>query len=236
MPQDTTKVDLLLAQFPGPVTIRTSGLKFGVLCAPLVVLVAFGVWKVWHWHPLGLKAQAILTGIYALPLALLIVLVTILHVKDMRRITLDSDGIAFHWPFGVQERRWNDVSRFVSRVVYVGFSDTSQPTGFLDKLSRVGSRGRRILINFFALGSNDLARLMTLWRERGVAAKVENWRQPLYGAVCLAGACGARRCSCASTCPHASTRNVHRGLSVGWGGAASTRTPSIRRDRPWLCE
>ena len=171
------RASALLGQFPGPVTIRYARwfypavfLMFAVAAALIVSIV----WKTWprilH-NPRAVNSLLLLVVIFGVPMGLL----TISMIKGLPKVLLDAEGVTFEALFVSIRRGWDEISRFVPRVVYVGFLDASQPKGFWDKLSRVGSRGRRFLVGIFEVRSKDLVQLLTAWRERALSQQAGPW-------------------------------------------------------------
>jgi hypothetical protein len=92
-------------------------------------------------------------------------------IKGLPKILLNADGMACESLASSQRMPWADVAQFTPRVVYVGFSDLSQPRGFWNRLTRVGSRGRRVLFNMFELHTAELGQLLAAWRERALSER-----------------------------------------------------------------
>ena len=82
------KATVILAQFPGPVTIHLSKWKMLAFFSPLFLLAAAGIWILWPFR-LQLREWLIIGGFVGGPLLLIVTLTAISLVKDAPRITLD---------------------------------------------------------------------------------------------------------------------------------------------------
>jgi len=93
-------------------------------------------------------------------------------------LTLDADGFLVRNLFRRYRYLWRDTASFavveVSRQKIVGFNDVATTGGALGT-ANVALTGRNSAVpNVYALSTEDLARLMSLWRERAIAASAED--------------------------------------------------------------
>jgi hypothetical protein len=169
------KATAVLSQFPAPVRIHPS--RWKVLTFFILPIAGCGSFAIWStlpvWPRLNLQGQLVMGGVNGFVIVAAAALTAMFLVKRLPRITLDADGIAFHSLLFVSKKRWTDVSRFVSRIVYVGYADTSRPAGYWEKLFRFGSFGRMTFFNIFDVGGTDLCRLLGAWRERALTQSTE---------------------------------------------------------------
>jgi len=96
-------------------------------------------------------------------LLLIVTLIAISFVKDVPRITLDSEGFLQTALLGSGWKRWQDVTCFKSAVGVIALVDTSQPKSFWDRINRF-----RLFPSLYQLKSKEISRLMTAWRERAL--------------------------------------------------------------------
>lgn len=162
------KVDLILARFPGPVTITASRLKLLVALVALLGLLVFSVHLLMEaidaWSSEVLWASACV-----LVLGGLVASVAILLLPGMTGLTLDVDGFAI----GVILRRdryaWRDVSGFRIEDEY-GAAQLRLVVFDLRATSAHPRRGATAALpGNYPLSEEDLALLMTQWRERALA-------------------------------------------------------------------
>ncbi|SRR6266508_589925 len=85
------KAKVILAQFPGPMTIRPSKWRMLAFFSPLFLLAAAGIWILWPFR-LQLREWLIIGGFAGGPLLLIVTLTAISLAKDLPRIMLDSEG------------------------------------------------------------------------------------------------------------------------------------------------
>ena len=152
-----------------------------IVCAAALIAAFWPVWSTW---PALLRTSGVMAWMWMVVLLVIlgVPLVTFIIsiLKGLPLIVLDANGIAFEALVVSLRRPWSEVERFTPRVIYVGFSDLSQPRGFWDRLNRFGSRGRRMLFNMFELRPKELAQLLAAWRERALAQPQAGDRPP-YG-------------------------------------------------------
>jgi hypothetical protein len=156
------KAKVILAQFPGPVTIRPSKWKMLAVSSPMFLLAAAAIGILWPFR-LQLREWLIIGGFAGGPLLFIVTLTAISLVKDMPRITLDSEGFWSTALLGSGGKRWQDVSCFKSAVGVIAFVDASQPKGFWSRINRF-----HLFPSLYQLKSKDISRLMTAWRERAL--------------------------------------------------------------------
>src|ERR1043166_8238358 len=113
----STTASALFAQFPGPVTIRCSRwyfvAAFGVVVvgAACCIRLLYPLWPrimAYGWSISLVVLLLMMTTIIAGAASILIVSM----MKDLPRITLQSDGFTFETLLFSFDRRWDDVSRF----------------------------------------------------------------------------------------------------------------------------
>jgi hypothetical protein len=167
----------LLAQFPGPVTLLPSKLKWVVLIVLWVVWAGlFILWFILRISPalppLSGKALVALLGLAGLavaPLLLAIFGAATTFGRGMPRLTLDIEGIEMR---NIMRycRRWQEVEQFRSFLFLAFFTDTSPPQERWDRFGRAYLAGKyRIWPDTFGLGAKNLTRLLNAWRERALA-------------------------------------------------------------------
>jgi hypothetical protein len=162
--------DSLLALYPGPVTLHPSRLKWVFI----FVLMAFWIVCASLLHSLYGPALLSLTGVVAVSLVTLIIIMAITYGRGRPRLTLDADGVEILPPTGGTRRlRWSEITRFRSRLGFFAFHvDARAPEGRWDRFQRAYLGGRyRIWTDTFGLGAARFARLMNGWRERAMAQR-----------------------------------------------------------------
>ena len=92
---------------------------------------------------------------------------------------LDAEGFETRDVWGRRERRrWHDTDRFtIQRVNYVPFTvydDVNPASDWWDALNRWYIGGKSLLPDTYGLGAKNLAFLMTAWRQRALARKVDS--------------------------------------------------------------
>lgn len=164
-------VAALLTQFPAPVILHPSKLKWVVLLALMAVLLGCSVLFLLPVFPhLPIKGFVIVAICMVAPVLLLIVLAAVTLGRDMPRITLDTDGIEVSETlWGVYRWRWSEVGPFHSFWFLAITTDTSEPRSGWDRFQRACLYAKyRIWTDTFGLGAKNLARLMNGWRERAM--------------------------------------------------------------------
>jgi hypothetical protein len=176
MPTTLRDVDAILARFPGPVTLRPSRLKWFAVLAVALGLVAFAVFVLGH-TPTNLFAQ--IWGWSALVFAgggALVVIAVLL--PGSAGLTLSANGFAVTKFFRTVHMPWPVTDGFT--VAEIRFGPFGQPQRLVayehaNKAGAVADLNRRImgrnagLPDTYGLSHDDLAWLMTQWRERALA-------------------------------------------------------------------
>lgn len=165
----------VLFQFPGPVTLypsRKSLLMSVVGCA--LVTTLFGIAVVTKgdgmaWFGVALFASATIGS-------------AILLRPGALSLTLDKDGFTQISPFRTRRSRWQDVTNFHSAAFgtpfgsrYVRYTDDLRK-GMFTKLHGTAYGCNAAMANDFGLSAEDLADLMTQWRNRAVRASASGER------------------------------------------------------------
>ena len=163
-----SQVDLILSRFPGPVTLYPSRIKWLLVLLGCGLFTVAGLWIVSQgtpsgWFPLGFFGSgSVVAALMLLPGA--------------GALTLDGDGFRVTSLFRSGSSRWQDVTGFESVSLprssqrLVGYDNINMAGWKLAKLN-VAITGRNCaLSDTYGLSADDLAWLMTLWRDRAVAA------------------------------------------------------------------
>jgi hypothetical protein len=155
-------IDVLLARFPGPVTLAANRLKLVFALVLFVGLLVFSVYLLLGAIDAGssdvLRASlAILVcGVCAVRLALMLLLP---HASGL---TLDADGFAISRIFRRDRYSWRDASHF-----RVEERNDFKLVWF--ELHSAGATATRGLPGVYRLRDDDLAALMTQWRALALA-------------------------------------------------------------------
>jgi hypothetical protein len=168
----------LLERFPGPVTLYLSPNKLLLVLAGCSVL-AFGAALIvrdghivgWYGHMivwLGL----VFFAACALKAALALLL------PNVGALTLDRGGFEFVGLFRRFRTRWQDTSGFVARRIHpphlirgVLYNDAAVGSRLIGKLNDALMGHTSGLMPFYEVSVDELAWLMTMWRERALAGK-----------------------------------------------------------------
>jgi hypothetical protein len=156
-----SRVDAMLAQFPGPVTLYPSRLKYSLLLLVSALFVAGGVAMVRSAAPAGWLVL-IFFGLCA-------VFFVMLLLPGAAALLLDRDGFEMTSLFRRHRARWRDVSAFEVVAIHlktmVVYNDKNLAGRALAKLS-IAIAGRNAgLPDTYGLSGTALADLMTRWRE-----------------------------------------------------------------------
>jgi hypothetical protein len=161
------KAAAILNQFPGPVTLHPSRLKWTVFFVPMAMIAGLGAWSMWDgatqadWWEIGWGLYLLLIGG---TLAAMSVAATL---TNFMTLTLDAEGLRY--------RRyrclWKNADRFgavwstVPGLNTIVFHDAMRPVGFWYSIGGMNVR----LGDTFGLRADDFASLLTAWRERALA-------------------------------------------------------------------
>jgi hypothetical protein len=167
-----SKVETILARFPGPVTLHTGRI---LRLLALIFFAGLGVFSVFFlvsgrahgWYDTVMMGLAVIACF-----ALAIQLVIMLFNPDAVSLTLRADGFERH---GVFERRrwsWREVKGF--RVQKSG-SDRLPDWVTFDVIEggagpeRIGGRRTHKALPYYGLSLEDLVWLLEQWRQRALA-------------------------------------------------------------------
>jgi hypothetical protein len=154
-----TKVAVLLAQFPGPLSLPQTSRFWIVLFAPMAATIAFLAWVMWNVRAdVTIKGLVLIATIVLGVVAPLIVLISICVAKKMPRLVLDADGYEIQQLFYNYRRPWRRVEGFSSFGPFVVVHDHSPPhRHFVNR--------ELIIPGFARLGPYGLTCLLTAWRK-----------------------------------------------------------------------
>lgn len=161
-----TRAAALLAQFPGPVRLQPSRKKWVLVCV-IGWLFAIGGGAMIAdgrsdgWLVAGFFAfVAIVAGVVMLP--------------NASWLSLDAEGFAWRVMYRGFHRRWSETSNFGVVAMprsgrMVVYDDATAAQGVLSHLNRAMSGRNAGLSDTYGLSADDLAALMTQWRERALS-------------------------------------------------------------------
>jgi hypothetical protein len=169
------KAAATLAQFPGPVTLRPSKLKWSVL---IIANASYGiacmVLSPWLYLQTGITI-GVVSGFFVGILGTLGATIAAFSLITKRMwAKLDADGFETRnlWG-GRKHRRWRDTDEFTERWVsampYTVYNDITPSSGWWDRLNRAYIGGKSLLPDTYGLGAKNLAYLMMAWRQRALA-------------------------------------------------------------------
>ena len=160
-----------LGQFPGPIKLVPSTLKWIPILVGMTFVVALGAIFVFLFFLDG--------GVILLPIGLLlffycgfVVLRSMLAFASGRMwLTLDEHGFAYRFPGHDGRATWDGVAEFevwpVQYLNYVTYAD-GKPTRWW-QLNRLYFGGGTWIPDTYGLGAENLAALMNAWRKRALA-------------------------------------------------------------------
>jgi hypothetical protein len=165
MASKTSAADIL-ARFPGPVTLRASLKRWGLMFAGCALFAVGGAWmigsgQVMGW--LGLVFFGIGTLIAALAMS-----------PGASALTLDGTGFEITSLYRRSRTRWQDATDFTAarippaRLRFVVYNN-AQTGRRLAKINTFIAGRNASLPDTYRLSPDDLAQLMTQWRERAAA-------------------------------------------------------------------
>jgi hypothetical protein len=165
------KVAALLTQFPGPVTLHPSKLKWVAFFVVVALPMVFGILLLWpELQRLSGKDMVIVAAFFIGPILGLFFVAVITFGRDLPRITLDAEGFEIRYPFSTRYMHWSEVGQFYSFLFLAFHVDTRPPHGRWDRYQRAYLGGdHRFWNDNFGLGAKNFVRLMNAWRERALA-------------------------------------------------------------------
>jgi hypothetical protein len=171
-PNDDSQIVPILSRFPGPVTLYPSKTKWLSTFLGCLGFSIIGIWLIEIGNRTWMDWSALIffsLGVILIPIALL---------PGASVLTLDADGFQFINLFRRCRYSWVDTTGFVSwavtgRTKMVLFNmpipDSRVAKGF-DKVARALSGHDGGLPDTYGLSAENLAQLMTRWRERAIAS------------------------------------------------------------------
>jgi len=164
----------ILGQFPGPVTLYLSKLKWTTLFVTMTLVAALGAW--WLLDPtLSKDSWDIAEALFLLLLGgALAVLSAATLLTNYMTLILDARSLETTvWLFKRRRYSWKDVDSFTTYCMsvrglplrFVVFHDATRPLGFWYSIGNMNMR----LPDTYGLRAEDLVRLLTAWRERALA-------------------------------------------------------------------
>ncbi len=176
MQSSESQVDAILSRrFPGPLTFYRSRKKWLLLLLIGGLFTAGGFWMVSD----GASGGWFVLAFFACGS---VVAATML-LPGAGALTLDGDGFQATTLFRRRRSRWRDVTGFEpvsippSTGKLVVYDDSNLTGGTMAKLSTAIAGRNAGLPDTYGLSAEDLARLMTLWRDRALAASLPSMPQ-----------------------------------------------------------
>jgi hypothetical protein len=166
-----SRSDLILARFPGPVTLYRSRLTWFLTAIGSGLFVAVGFWMVAVGGPIGWPILVFFTSC--------MIISAVMLLPGAGALKLDGDGFQITSLFRRHHACWQDVSEFETMAPppphnlqrFVVYDDLNQAGRMMAKLS-VAVAGRNAgLPDTYGLWARDLALLMTRWREQALASR-----------------------------------------------------------------
>ncbi len=164
-----SKPDRILQQFPGPVTLHPSRIKFLILLAGSLGFSVGGYYMVRD----GASGGWFVLGFFGL-CTLISVMLTLPGASGL---TLDRDGFRVSSMYRRAHTRWRDAGGFItsglppSGYVMVVYDDATIRSGKL-AAANIKLTGRNSgLPNTYGLEADELAELMVAWRERAMRSR-----------------------------------------------------------------
>jgi hypothetical protein len=156
----------VLERFPGPVRFYPSRRKWVVTFLGGTAFTAAGAWMVhdgeWlGWLPLGFFALVAIVSFATL-------------LPGAGSLTLDQDGFEAKTLFRSRRARWADVDRFGTVALppsfqpLVVYDDNALPPGGVAAINIALTSHNSALRDTYGFAADDLAALMTAWRERAL--------------------------------------------------------------------
>ena len=171
------KVDAILARFPGPVTLRASRLKMLALLAGSLAFVVGGILLIRFAKDDPEARLAGLAGV--LFFGACAVIGAVMLLPGAGSLTLDAGGFEVCSLFRRNRIGWPQANRFIVSTLRLSGADKKHMVGYDDdRLKGFGADFSRVKIgrnaalpDTYGLSHEELARLMTEWRERVLAQR-----------------------------------------------------------------
>lgn len=173
MPQDDPAIDQILSRFPGPIVIHSLTLgsvaPMALLMAVFVMVLELSVFDGPYLLP------KVIPGLVGLAAFLLTLFIGAGHIR------LDGAGFEVVSPFNMQSIAWKNVEAFEIILTSVGKGGRAplvycrvrhSPSPGDPRQFVVGRNFLSRSLDDMALTPDDLARLMTLWRDRAMALPI----------------------------------------------------------------
>lgn len=163
-----TKADLLLSRFPGPVTLYPSRRKWLLVLLVGVLFTAVGIWMILAGNRSGWFTLEVF--------AIVAIVAAVTFLPGAAALTLDRNGFEVASLFRFHRSRWQEVSGFEFVPIWptsqklVAYDDIRAATRTLAAMNIAIADHNSALPNTYGLAGDDLARLLTQWRARAVAA------------------------------------------------------------------
>jgi hypothetical protein len=174
------KVVAILAQFPGPVTLRASKLKWiVVLVGNAFIGVGGVVLSLWSYLQGGLTIGVVAGSVVGLFCVLAATVGTFSLVTERMWAKLDTEGFDTQNVWGRRRhRRWQDTDGFTAQWINFWpctvYDDVNPASGWWEALNRAYIGGKSLLPDTYGLGAENLAYLMTAWRQSALARRVDS--------------------------------------------------------------
>jgi hypothetical protein len=166
--RSSAEADKLLTGFPGPVFMRPSRRKWLLILLGCAIFTAGSIWMVLEGKPIG-WFPLIFFGLGSVTaLALLL--------PGAGGLKLDANGFEITNLFQRKRTRWQDTSVFEpvrippANILLVVYDDAKLGASSMAQIASSIAGRNGALPDTYGLSANDLASLMTQWRERALSA------------------------------------------------------------------
>jgi hypothetical protein len=162
------KVAEILNQFPGPVMLYPSKLKWTLLFLGVPFIIVLGAWGLWLFVTEGGLLHLLIAVVLFFYFGFRATLVAIAFITGTMWLRLDAQGFEFRFAGRHVRRGWDDVAEFTTRTAnywsYVVYTDRTPAKWW--ELSRILLFGGNAwLRDTYGLGARNLADLMNGWRK-----------------------------------------------------------------------
>src|SRR4051812_39595628 len=124
----------VLAQFPGPVTLRPNNRDYVRHLIIMLLATAVGAWGLWHYAQVENLPYMLMNVPILVVGATCSVVIAQALMNGFMRLTLDSEGFESHDTWRLRRRRWRDASDFKPTTLLnnpvVAYQYAYLPTGF----------------------------------------------------------------------------------------------------------